>query len=105
MRRRLLRDPGGRLDRLLLLQLPALMLAEIRAMRHAAATFVCSEADRQQLARLAHTANVLTVPNSVSFPTLDDAEMSEPPVAFVGGMGHPPNAQAAKSLVRRWPRE
>ena len=105
LRRRLLRDPGGRLDRLLLLQLPALMLAEIRAMRLAVATFVCSEADRCYLARLAPRANVQTVPNSVIFPTLDDTEMSEPLVVFVGGMGHPPNAQAAKSLVREiWPR-
>ena len=105
MRRRLLRDSGGRLDRLLLLQLPALMLAEIRAMRLAAVTFVCSEADRSYLARLAYPANVQTVPNSVSFPTLDDPGLSEPLVVFVGGMGHPPNAQAAKYLVREiWPR-
>jgi glycosyltransferase involved in cell wall biosynthesis len=105
MRRRLLRDPGGRLDRLMLLQLPALMLAEIRAVRLAVATFVCSEADRRYLARLAYPANVQTVPNSVIFPTLDDTSMSEPLVLFVGGMGHKPNAQAAKSLVREiWPR-
>jgi len=104
MRRRLLRDPGGRLDRLLLLQVPALMLAEIRAMRLAVATFVCSEADRCYLARLGYPANVQTVPNSVIFPTLDDTVMSEPLVVFVGGMGYPPNAQAAKSLVREiWP--
>jgi len=104
MRRRLLRDPGGRLDRLLLLQVPALMLAEIRAMRLAVATFVCSEADRCYLARLGYPANVQTVPNSVIFPTLDDTVMSEPLVVFVGGMGYPPNAQAAMSLVREiWP--
>jgi glycosyltransferase involved in cell wall biosynthesis len=104
VRRRLLRDPGGQLDRLLLLQLPALMLAEIRAMRLAVATFVCSETDRRYLARLVRTANVQTVPNSVTFPTLDDTGMSEPLVVFVGGMGYPPNAQAAQSLVREiWP--
>jgi len=104
VRRRLLRDPGGQLDRLLLLQLPALMLAEIRAMRLAVATFVCSETDCRYLARLVRTANVQTVPNSVTFPILDDTGVSEPLVMFVGGMGYPPNAQAAQSLVREiWP--
>jgi glycosyltransferase involved in cell wall biosynthesis len=105
LRRRLLSDPGGRLDRLLLLQVPALMLAEIRAMRLADATLVCSETDRRYLAGLARRAHVHTVPNSVIFPTVHDTDTSEPLVAFVGAMSHLPNAQAAKSLVREiWPR-
>jgi len=105
LRRRLLRDPGGRLDRLLLLQLPALMLAEIRAMRFAFATFVCSEADRCYLERLVRRPNVRTVPNSVVFPTLHETVTSEPLVVFVGAMGWTGNAHAAKSLVRDiWPR-
>jgi glycosyltransferase involved in cell wall biosynthesis len=104
-RRSLLHDPPGRLQRLRLLQLPALMLAEIRAMRLAVATFVCSDADRHYLARLARGAHVHTVPNSVIFPTLKDTGTSEPLVMFVGHLYYPPNAQAAKSLVRDiWPR-
>jgi len=105
LRRRLLHSPGGRLDWLLLLQLPALMLAEIRAMHLAVATFACSEVDRHQLARLARRTNVHAVPNSVVFPALDEMDLSEPLVVFVGGMGHRPNVQAVDSLVRDiWPR-
>lgn len=102
--RRLLRDPGWPAERLLLLQAPALMFAEIQAMRLAAATFVCSEEDRRYLARLTHRARVQTVPNSVTFPTLGDTDASEPLVLFVGAMGYRPNAQAADSLVQKiWP--
>jgi len=102
--RRLLHDPAWPAQRLLLLQLPALMLAEIRAVHLAAATFVCSESDRTSLARLAHRARVLTVANSVPFPPLLEADVSEPLVLFVGTMGYRPNAQAADSLVQQiWP--
>jgi glycosyltransferase involved in cell wall biosynthesis len=103
--RRMLHDPPGRLHRLLLLQLPALMLAEIRATRLAVGTFVCSDADRDYLAGLARGAHVHTVPNSVVFPALDDTGTSEALVVFVGSLYHLPNAQAARSLVREiWPR-
>jgi len=102
--RRLLHDPGWPAERLLLLQLPTLMLAEIQAVRLAAATFVCSEADRRYLARLTRTARVQTVPNSVTFPPLGDTDASEPLVLFVGAMGYRPNAQAADSLAQEiWP--
>jgi len=104
-RRHLLHNPPGRLQRLVLLQLPALMLAEMRAMRLAVGTFVCSDSDRHYLAGLARGAQVHTVPNSVVFPTLNDTGTSEPLVMFVGSLYYPPNAQAARSLVREiWPR-
>jgi len=102
--RRLLLDPAWPAQRLLLLQLPALIFAEIRAMSVAAATFVCSEADRRHLARLTRSARVYTVPNSVRFPPLQATDVSEPLVLFVGTMGYRPNAQAADSLVQEiWP--
>jgi len=102
--RRLLRDPAWPGERLQLLQLPALLLAEIRATRLAAATFVCSEADRRYLARITRSTRVLTIPNSVPFPLLGDADATEPLVLFVGTMGYRPNAQAADSLVQDiWP--
>ncbi len=101
--RRLLRDPAWPAQRLLLLQVPALMLGEMRAMRLATATFVCSESDRRYLARLTSAA-VHTVPNSVPFPTLPGGEVSEQLVLFIGAMGYRPNAQAADSLVQEiWP--
>jgi glycosyltransferase involved in cell wall biosynthesis len=102
--RRLLNDPEWPAERLQLLQVPRLMLAEIQAIRLAAATFVCSEADRRYLARFPGSDRVLTVHNSVDFPPLDDGDASDPLVLFVGSMGFRPNAQAADSLVQEvWP--
>jgi glycosyltransferase involved in cell wall biosynthesis len=103
LRRHLLHDPAWPAQRLLLLQLPALILAERRAMQLTTATFVCSEADRRSLTRLT-SAQVETVPNSVSFPAPQDDDASELMVLFVGAMGYRPNAQAADSLVQEiWP--
>lgn len=102
--RRLLRDPSWPSERLLLLQVPALILAEIQAVRLAAATFVCSEADRRDLARLSRTTRVQMIPNSVTFPALPHHDASEPLVLFVGAMDYRPNAQAADALVQDiWP--
>jgi glycosyltransferase involved in cell wall biosynthesis len=102
--RRLLHDPEWPAERLRLLQVPRLMLAEVQAIRLATATFVCSEADRRYLARFPGTAHVQTVPNSVNFPPLDGGDASEPLVLFVGAMGFRPNAQAVDSLVQEiWP--
>ena len=102
--RRLLHDPGWPAERLQMLQVPRLMLAEIQAIRLAAVTFVCSEADRRYLARFPGTEHVQTVPNSVTFPPLDDRDMSEPLVLFVGSMGYRPNIQAVDLLVQEiWP--
>ena len=102
--RRLMRDPAWPAERLLLLQVPRLLLAEIAAIRLAAATFVCSESDRHYLSRLARSDRVQTVPNSVNFPDLSTDDATEPLVLLVGAMGYRPNAQAADSLVRDiWP--
>src|SRR3989440_9396597 len=102
--RRLLHDPGWPAERLQLLQVPRLMLAEIQAIRLAAVTFVCSEADRRYLARFPGPEHVQTVPNSVTSPPLDDRDVSEPLVLFVGSMGYRPNIQAVDLLVQEiWP--
>jgi glycosyltransferase involved in cell wall biosynthesis len=102
--RRLVRDPGWPAERLLLLQLPRLMLAEIEAMRLATATLVCSETDRRYLARFPGGERVQAVPNSINFPLSADNSATEPLVLFVGAMGYRPNAQAADSLVQEiWP--
>jgi glycosyltransferase involved in cell wall biosynthesis len=102
--RRLLRDPSWQSERLLLLQVPALMVAEVQAMRLASATFVCSAVDRRSVMRLSRTSRVQVVPNSVPFPVLDDGDESELLVLFVGAMLYRANAQAADTLVRDiWP--
>jgi len=101
--RRLWRDPAWPGERLLLLQMPSLMLAERRAVRLATATFVCSDGDRRTLRALSGRDSVITVPNSVVFPLQPGSE-SEPLVLFVGSMGSRPNAQAVDELVQRiWP--
>jgi glycosyltransferase involved in cell wall biosynthesis len=103
--RRLWRDPAYPNERLRLLQVPRLMLAEAQAARRAAATFVCSEADRRYLARFAGAGRVEVIPNSVPFPESRASDETEPLVLFVGSMGSRPNAQAADVLVQSiWPR-
>jgi len=102
--RRLLHHPGWPMERLMLLQIPRLMLAEIQAIRLATATFVCSEEDRRYLARFVGPDRVRTVVNSVRFPAVAAQDMSEPLVLFIGSMGYRPNAQAADALVQEiWP--
>ena len=102
--RRLLHHPGWPLERMMLLQIPRLMLAEIQAMRLATATFVCSEGDRRYLAPFVGPDRVRTIVNSVRFPALAASDVSEPLVLFVGSLGYRPNAQAADALVQKiWP--
>jgi glycosyltransferase involved in cell wall biosynthesis len=102
--RRLLHHPGWPMERLMLLQTPRLMLAEIQAMRLATATFVCSEEDRRYLARFVGSDRVQTVQNSVRFPPVAAQDPSAPLVLFVGSMGYRPNAQAVDVLVQQiWP--
>ena len=104
--RRLLRDPDWPMERLLLLQTPRVLLAELEAMRRSVATFVCSEADRRLLRRWAPTSPIEVVPNSVAFPdTVSSGADTERLVLFVGSMGSRPNAQAVDFLVQQvWPR-
>lgn len=103
--RRLLHDPGYPRERLMLLQTPRLWVAELQAMRLATATFVCSELDRRYLTRFVGAARVQTVPNSVRFPRLDEEDLSQPTVLFVGSMANRPNAHAVEVLVEKiWPK-
>jgi glycosyltransferase involved in cell wall biosynthesis len=103
--RRLLHHPGWPMERLMLLQTPRLMLAEIKAMRLSTATFVCSEEDRRYLARFVGSGRVRTIVNSVRFPAVSTEDTSEPLMLFVGSMGYRPNAQAADALVQKiWPK-
>jgi len=102
--RRLLRCPDWPMERLQLLQIPRLLLAEIQAVRRSRLTFVCSEQDRRYLRRLACSRRVEVVLNSTRFPEHVHAGAAEPVVLFVGFMGYAPNALAADTLVRDiWP--
>ncbi len=102
--RRLLRHPSWPMERLLLMQLPRLLLTEIQAIRRSRLTFVCSEQDCRHLRRLACSRRIEVVANSVRFPTSTGSHTSAPLVLFVGYMGYEPNALAADALVRDiWP--
>jgi glycosyltransferase involved in cell wall biosynthesis len=103
--RRLLHDPGYPRERLMLLQTPRLWMAELQAIRLATSTFVCSELDRRYLSRFVGAGRLQTVPNSARFPRLDDEDVSQPTVLFVGSMANRPNAHAVDVLVQHvWPR-
>jgi glycosyltransferase involved in cell wall biosynthesis len=88
-----------------LMQVPALAMAERRAIKRAARTFVCSEHDRQLLARFGIEASRLAVvPNAVEIPNGRPALAPSPNILFIGNFGYPPNAEAAQELVTTiWP--
>jgi hypothetical protein len=92
--------PGKRLG---YLQLPALLLGELRAIRAAALTLVCSEKDRAYLSRLSCSPNVQLVPNAVSIPESNPLPAA-PNMVFLGAYTYAPNANAADFLIREiWP--
>ncbi|MBS0377854.1 MAG: glycosyltransferase [Proteobacteria bacterium] len=102
--RRLVHDPGWKGERLLLLQTPQILRAELKALALAQTTFVCSQQDQLRLRRWAPQRPIEVVPNSVEFPPVDDTASTEPLVAFIGSMGSRPNAQAVDRLVQDiWP--
>jgi len=102
--RRLLHCPEWPLERLKLMQIPRLLLAEIQAIRRSHLTFVCSQRDRRYLRRLSCSRRVEVVSNSVRFPPTACVDATEPVVLFVGYLGYKPNASAAEILVRDiWP--
>ena len=102
--RRLLHHPAWPMERLLLMQIPRLLLTEVQAIRRSRLTFVCSEHDCRHLRRLACSRRVEVVANSIRVPTSTPVRASAPIVLFVGYMGYQPNALAADALVQDiWP--
>jgi glycosyltransferase involved in cell wall biosynthesis len=103
--RRLLRYPEWSKERLKLMQIPRLLLAEIQAIRRSRLTFVCSDQDCRYLRRLACSRRVEVVMNGTRFPADIRAGAAEPVVLFVGFLGYQPNALAADLLVQDiWPK-
>lgn len=95
------RWPG---ERLTLLHTPALKAGEMRAIRAATNTFVCSELDRAYLSKEARTDNLVVVQNSVPLPTARPPVADGPNLLFVGTFAYGPNVQAANFLVKNiWP--
>jgi glycosyltransferase involved in cell wall biosynthesis len=102
---RLLRYPEWPMERLRLMQIPRLLLAEIQAIRRSRLTFVCSERDCRYLRRLARSRRVEVVANSTRFPASVRPGAPDPVVLFLGNLGYQPNALAADVLVQNiWPK-
>jgi len=102
--RRLLHHPGWPMERLLLMQVPRVLLTEVQAIRRSRVTFVCSEHDCRHLRRLTWSRRVEVVANSIRFPTGTPVRAAAPIILFVGYMGYQPNALAADALVQDiWP--
>lgn len=102
--RNLLHDPwrAGKVP--LALHLPALILAERRAVSRSALSFVCSTADEAHLRRLGFSNALRVVPNAIVPPDAPPNVTPEPTVLFLGSQHHPPNREAAERLARRiWP--
>jgi glycosyltransferase involved in cell wall biosynthesis len=84
-------------------RLPALIMGEVKAIRLATQTFVCSEKDRNNLAMKWKLRGVSTIPNSVTIKRRLPVA-SEPTLLFLGAYWYQPNVQAADFLIANiWP--
>lgn len=83
--------------------LPQLKRGELRAIRTAYKTFVCSEHDRAYLTDKFGLSRVEVVPNSIQLPT-DQSSTVEPTLLFIGSYTYQPNVSAAEFLLGQiWP--
>ncbi|MBP6898899.1 MAG: glycosyltransferase [Burkholderiaceae bacterium] len=96
--------PVWRSKRLQLLQVPALRRMEDWAIRRAALTLVCSDADARELNARCHSTRVAAVANAVPTPTVS-ALPDQPSVLFLGVHTYGPNRSGAEWLIQQvWPR-
>ena len=101
---RQIRQPPTRPQTLLYyLQVPARLRGELRGIRLATRTFICSELDRRYLSDRWHLPGVATVPNAVTIP--QPAPLTpEPTLMLIGGYYYYPNLNAANFLIEKvWP--
>ena len=97
---RQIRQPPTRLrTSLYFLQVPARWWGELRAIRLAQQTFVCSEHDRRYLQRWGLT-NVVAIPNAIAIPTPQPIT-TQPTLLLLGGYYYYPNLNAANFLIEQ----
>jgi len=84
-----------------LLQVPALVRLERRAVAASKLALVCSETDRAYLRRLGYGDKVQVVPNALPVPAAPPGVVAAPTLLFLGDMGYPPNMLAAERMARR----
>lgn len=94
--------PSKRLE---YLRVPALMYGERQAIRRCAATFVCSESDRQKLQQLYSTRRVVAIPNAVTAKRQTGALTDAPTLLLLGDYKYTPNRVGAEFFIDKvWPR-
>lgn len=101
---RQIRQPPTRPQTLLYyLQVPARLRGELRGIRQATRTFICSELDRCYLSDRWGLPGVVTVPNAIAIP--DSAPLpAAPTLMLIGGYYYFPNLNAANFLIEKvWP--
>ena len=85
------------------LYLPALLWGERQAIKLSKATFVCSEIDRNKVASLFRTKNVVAIPNAVPLPNVTDPS-PEPRILMLGNYEYAPNRLGAEFFLDQvWP--
>jgi glycosyltransferase involved in cell wall biosynthesis len=103
--RRLLREPSWPAERFQILQVPAIMAGERRAIKRADLTFVCSQKDKRYLETMFGKGRIHVVPNPAAVSDTPMPHTSDPVVMYVGVFEYPPNVRAADRLVKSvWPR-
>jgi glycosyltransferase involved in cell wall biosynthesis len=86
------------------LQVPALVCGERRAIKLARKSFVCSDLDRDYLARRWRLPRVVTLPNAVSIPAEYGTEPGSRSLLLVAAYAYGPNIISAEFLVKDvWP--
>lgn len=85
------------------LYLPSLKRGELRAIRKAHKTFVCSDDDRAYLTKQLDLPGVVTIANAIKLPQPQPLT-SEPNLLFIGSYTYQPNVSAAEFLIEKiWP--
>lgn len=85
------------------LYLPGLKRAELRAIRLAHRTFICSERDRAYLADQLSLPGVVAIPNAIELPSPQPLT-EDPTLLFIGSYTYQPNITGADFLVEQvWP--
>jgi glycosyltransferase involved in cell wall biosynthesis len=87
------------LTKLYYLQVPSLKRGEFQAIRAMQKTFVCSEVDREYLARDLELKNVEVIPNSATLQDFQEP-VSDLTILFIGSYAYLPNIQAAEYIIK-----
>ncbi|MBT9314745.1 glycosyltransferase [Leptothoe spongobia] len=95
--------PYRKKDRSYHLYLPSLRHAELKAIRKAQKTFICSEQDRTYLAEQLKLPGIVTIPNAITMP-MPHPLTNAPTLLFIGSYTYQPNVTAAEFLIEQvWP--